>query len=176
MRRAGQRIIPGPRQRADLRPFIDAFHIATGVAAPVGNYQSKPSFNKIDNASLGDAGLVMLDADIQDKGFPEDRLNTIALIRGPRMVVHYHHVGGSSPYVAVVFVSLPAILRFGQRLANLLLTTFGMQVPLILKNMEKPRRKRLRPSIRVRRIRPLASESRLCLHRQNPGRRSTKSV
>lgn len=102
---SGQRIIPRPRQRADLRPFIDAFHIATGVAAPVGNYQSKPSFNKIDNASLGDAGLVMLDADIQDKGFPEDRLNTIALIRGPRMVVHYHHVGGSSPYVAGAFVA-----------------------------------------------------------------------
>lgn len=102
---SGQRHIPRPRQRADLRPFIDAFHVATGVAAPVGNSQSRPTFNKLDGVSLGDAGLVMMDSDVLDKGFPEERLNCVALVRAPRMVVQYHPIGGMSPYVAGAFVA-----------------------------------------------------------------------
>lgn len=101
----GHRQIPRPRLRPDLRPFIDAFQIAIGVAAPVGNYQARPIFNKIDSITLGDAGLVMMDSDALEKGFPEERLNCIALIRAPRMVVQYHPIGGMSPYVAGAFVA-----------------------------------------------------------------------
>lgn len=101
----GDRLIPKPRQRADIRPFVEAFHIATGVAEPMGSHQNRSAFNKIDAASIGDAGLVLLESDIVEKGFPEERLNSIALIRGPRMVVQYHPIGGLSPYVAGAFVA-----------------------------------------------------------------------
>ncbi len=46
------------------------------------------------------AGLVLLDADMIEKSIPEEMANTIALIRGPRMVVEYHSIGGLSPYIA----------------------------------------------------------------------------
>ena len=103
---AGQRHVPKPKQRPDLRPYIDAFHIATGVAAPISPHQARPAFNKVEEGiSIGDAGLVLLGSDAVEKGFKEERLNTVALIRGPRMVVQYHQVGGSTPFMVGAFVA-----------------------------------------------------------------------
>lgn len=102
---SGQKHVPRPNQRAELRPFIEAFQIATSVAEPMKGHQQRPSFNKLDGISIGDAGLVLLPDILIDKGFPDDRLNTVALIRGPRMVVQYFQIGGTSPFVAGSFVA-----------------------------------------------------------------------
>lgn len=103
---AGQRHVPKPRQRPDLRPYVDAFQIATGVAAPISPHQAKPTFHRLESGGLiGEAGLVLLGNDAIEKGFKEERLNTVALIRGPRMVVQYHSVGGTSPYMVGAFLA-----------------------------------------------------------------------
>jgi len=101
----GKKHIPKPRQRPDLTPFIDSFYIATAAAQPVGEHQKRPDFNRVDDVSIGTAGLVLLDADMIEKSIPEEMANTIALIRGPRMVVEYHTIGGLSPYIAGAFVA-----------------------------------------------------------------------
>lgn len=101
----GQKHVPRPNQRPELRPFIEGFQIATSVAEPMKGHQQRPSFNKLDGVSIGEAGLILLSDALIDKGFPEDRLNTVALVRAPRMVVQYFPVGGTSPFVVGSFVA-----------------------------------------------------------------------
>ncbi len=53
MTETAKKHIPKPRQRPDLKPFIDSFYIATGAAQPVGEHQKRPEFNRVDDVSIG---------------------------------------------------------------------------------------------------------------------------
>lgn len=82
---------PRPRKREDLKPFLEAFEAATGKS-PADNKRSfqKP-FNKSDGVTIGTTGFVVLEHDDKDKlPVPDDRLDAVALIRSPLMVVAYH--------------------------------------------------------------------------------------
>jgi len=83
---------PRPRNRPDLRPFIHCFEMAIGRTPPAGKHDKQGDFNRLSaKIELGSFGLSVLDEkQITDESA---RVNQIALIRGPRMVVSYMEVG-----------------------------------------------------------------------------------
>lgn len=93
--------VPRPKNRPDLRPFIEAFGIARGLSKPLGKHQGVSDWQRLEGYEIGRAAVTLLDETAQ---VPEERVNTVAMIRGPRMVVRYQHIGGSSPSIAGAFV------------------------------------------------------------------------
>jgi hypothetical protein len=82
---------PRPRKREDLKPFLEAFETATGKSPADGKRTFQKPFNKSEGLSIGNLGFVVLDRDEKDQAFvPEDRIDAVALIRSPLMVVAYH--------------------------------------------------------------------------------------
>lgn len=110
---------PKPKKNEALRPFIEAFEIAKGRAAPkAGNQQKLAAFNREDGIAMGTCGFVVVP--VAKDGItlvvPGDRLNSVALIREPQMVVAYHVVSQALPSVVGVYLapdekSVEAILR-----------------------------------------------------------------
>lgn len=104
---SGEVLYPRPRCDPDLRTFVDAYEIATGVS-PEGNGR------RSDYSGLGVIGLVS-DVDgwsyAEQTGDPEeqniDHYSLVALMRKPRMVVEYYRARnwGTPPYVRGVFVA-----------------------------------------------------------------------
>jgi hypothetical protein len=82
---------PRPRKREDLRPFLECYDIAIGRAPPKPKVEARKPLNKLDNTSLGTIGLKVLDRDADDTYVVgEQRLDAVALIRSPLMVVAYY--------------------------------------------------------------------------------------
>lgn len=82
---------PRPRKRDDLRPFVDAFETATGKSPPNGKTSFQKTFNRSEGLQIGGAGFVVLERNEEDKFLvPEERVDAVALIRSPLMVVAYH--------------------------------------------------------------------------------------
>jgi hypothetical protein len=82
---------PRPKKREDLKPFIDAFYLANGQSPPNNKTDFRKPFQKFENMSLGVAGFKLLDRKDNDEYVvEEDRLDSVALIRAPLMVVSYY--------------------------------------------------------------------------------------
>lgn len=102
----GKMIIPRPRKRPDLAPFIESFEIAVQRAAPVNGGQKYQSFNALEGQQLGACGYMLLPvADDGNMPVPEDRQNCVAMIRKPRMVVVYEKCGSPAPPAVGAYVS-----------------------------------------------------------------------
>jgi hypothetical protein len=100
-----------PASRPDLRPFIEAYDIAVGRAPPIAKRSYFKEFNRVRGSSLGRLGLVVLpEPEHEEDDVPEDRQESVALIRSPLMVVAYHrkwHTG--APKLAGAFVAAPDV-------------------------------------------------------------------
>ncbi|MES3056621.1 hypothetical protein O6V14_13380 [Sphingomonas faeni] len=97
---------PRPRKRDDLKPFLEAFETATGKSPADGKRTFHKPLNKTEGISIGTCGYVVLDQDDKEKLFvPEDRVDTVALVRAPLMVVAYHRQWsiGSPPMAGAFF-------------------------------------------------------------------------
>lgn len=103
----GSKMMPRPRMREHLRPFIEAFEISTTQATPKAGVEFRKEFNKIDDQKIGVCALKVLEKD-SDGNLPvaEERVDSIALMRAPKMVVSYYrswNVG--NPPLAGVYVA-----------------------------------------------------------------------
>jgi hypothetical protein len=97
---------PKPKKNEALRPFIEAFEIAKGRAAPKAGSQKLAPFNKEDGILMGTCGFVV--APLAKDGtlvVPGNRINSVALIRDPQMVVAYHVVSQALPAVVGVYLA-----------------------------------------------------------------------
>jgi hypothetical protein len=103
----GDKLVPRPRKRDHLRPFIDAFDIASGTAEPKQGSTKKKQFNKIHNLSMGTCALKVIEKTAEDNySVGEERIDCVALIRELKMVVQYYkrwQVG--SPAIAGVYLA-----------------------------------------------------------------------
>lgn len=96
--------VPKPSSRPDLRPFIDTFNIANGVSEPLGKHQDVSDWSRLGGCEIGTAAVTLLDESTQ-KLMPEERLNSIAMIRGPRMVAFYCPIKGAGASIAGAYVA-----------------------------------------------------------------------
>lgn len=97
---------PKPKKNEALRPFIEAFEIANGRAAPKSGTQKLAPLQKEGGVAMGTCGFVV--APLNKDGNPTvtgDRANSVALIRGPLMVVAYHTVSQGSPTMVGVYLA-----------------------------------------------------------------------
>jgi hypothetical protein len=103
----GEKLLPRPRKQDHLRPFIDAFDIASGIAEPKDGSTRKKRFNKAHDLSVGTCALRVVEKTTEDSyAVGEERLDAVALIREPKMVVQYYkkwQVG--SPAVVGVYLA-----------------------------------------------------------------------
>lgn len=98
--------VPRPRRNDQLKPFIEAFEIARGIAAPKSGTQKQSPLNRLGDIALGVCGFVV--APLGADGNPvvrADRCNTIALIRAPLMVVAYKSCSETAPIVVGAFMA-----------------------------------------------------------------------
>jgi hypothetical protein len=106
----GPAVIPRPKKRDDLRPFIEAFELTQGTPPKAGGSQKLAPLNKLGDLALGTCGFVV--APLNDQGVPAvrgDWCNTVALIRAPLMVVAYKHCSETAPAVVGAFMANDAI-------------------------------------------------------------------
>lgn len=99
---------PRPRKRNDLRPFLEAFETATGKSPADSKRTFQRAFNKSEGMSIGNCGFVVLEQDDKMKLFvPDDRVDTVALVRTPLMVVAYHRQWtiGNPPMAGAFFAA-----------------------------------------------------------------------
>lgn len=97
---------PKPKKNEALRPFIEAFEIANGRAAPKSGTQKLAQFQKENGVAMGTCGFVVVP--FNKDGNPTvggDRANSVALIRGPLMVVAYLPVSQGSPAAVGVYLA-----------------------------------------------------------------------
>lgn len=101
---------PRPRLRPDLKPIIRCYEMAIGRANPTGKSDKSGQLNRMDNLDLGSYGYTILGDSDANEDKIQSKINRIALIRRPRMVVSYFDVGGTLPLPCVgVFVADPKI-------------------------------------------------------------------
>jgi hypothetical protein len=98
---------PKPKKNEALRPFIEAFEIAKGRAAPKTGTQKLAPFNREDGIVMGTCGFVVVPVakDGTTLVVPGNRVNSVALIREPQMVVAYHVVSQALPSVVGVYLA-----------------------------------------------------------------------
>ena len=90
--RNGEEHVPRPKSRFHLQPFITAFDNALGRLPDIQAQQQRTAI-KFDRQEMGMLGAVVLDDSRDENPLGEefeDRLDTVALVRGPHMVVAYH--------------------------------------------------------------------------------------
>lgn len=98
--------VPRPKKNDQLKPFIEAFEIARGIAAAKSGTQKLSPLNRLGEMTLGVCGLVV--APLNNQGNPivrSDRCNTIALIRAPLMVVAYKPCSETAPIAVGAFMA-----------------------------------------------------------------------
>ena len=84
-------IHPRPKKRADLIPFIAAYQVALGRDPAKPKVEARKVFNKMEDTPIGQMGLVVLERGADDNFVvSDDRLDSVALIRNPLMVVAYY--------------------------------------------------------------------------------------
>lgn len=98
---------PRPKKRPDLMPFIGAYQVALGRDPAKPKVEAKKVFNKLDNTPIGQMGLAVLERNADDSfAVSDDRLDSVALIRNPLMVVSYFRKWQSQvPAVVGAFVA-----------------------------------------------------------------------
>jgi hypothetical protein len=101
---------PKPKKRGDLKPFINCYELAIGRSVPTGKHEKSDEFNKFEGIPLGSYGFTVVDEDSKSDNTVNPRIDTVALIRGSRMVVSYLPVRGGSPLrCAGAFVAAPEV-------------------------------------------------------------------
>lgn len=128
--------VPTPRRRQHLQPFMNAFDIALGKAPAQSGRSMRHEFNRMNiptadgdqkTYSLGVLGAVLISDDPEEMPFDEEhesKIDSVALIRGPHMVVDYHRnwqVRGAVPPAAGCFIAhqdVDAILRLAEPLEH----------------------------------------------------------
>ena len=105
----GNLIPPRAKKRDDLRPFIDSFEIAQQSAQPQQGQQKFQRLNSLGPTELGTCGFSVVP--ITDGGpvVMEDRINTVAMIRSPLMVVAYGQMSQGSPPVVGTYCASQAV-------------------------------------------------------------------
>jgi hypothetical protein len=84
-------LVPRPRKRPDLKPFLDAFEIAIGSQPPKTGASTRKVFNQKRDLGMGACAIRVLEKTIDDDyPVPEERIDSVALVRKPRMVVQYY--------------------------------------------------------------------------------------
>ena len=111
----GTQLVPRPRSNKHLKPFLQAYGIARGLKTPGDEKIERLASTKwrADDKGLkyGDLALV-LDTDFEatetdgESGFGESNSPTIALIRGPRMVIEYKSFSSRLPIRGVYIADL----------------------------------------------------------------------
>ena len=97
---------PKPKKNEALRPFIEAFEIANGRAAAKSGTQKLAPFHKEGGVPMGVCGFVVVPLNKDgNPTVPAERANSVALIRGPLMVVAYHTVSQGSPATVGVYLA-----------------------------------------------------------------------
>lgn len=103
---AGVVDVPRPRRNEQLRPFIEAFEIARGMATPKSGLQKHSPLSRLGEVNLGICGFAVVP--LNDQSAPvvrPDRCNTVALIRAPLMVVAYKSFSETLPVVVGAFMA-----------------------------------------------------------------------
>lgn len=106
----GNRLVPQPMQRPHLKPFIDAWNVVIQRSPPTAG-QERHQFNRHNDKQIGAVGLVTLEVDeegrtiLDDEGELEVRVDSVALVLSPMMVVDYHRGWnpGRPPVVGAFF-------------------------------------------------------------------------
>lgn len=101
----GEELTPRPKKRRHLKPFIDAFYCARGQTPPLTGELEQFEFNRSEGVGTGVIGLIVVDDSEEANPFGEiyeQRLDTVALLRSPLMVVDYHQKWRSSTVGPVV--------------------------------------------------------------------------
>lgn len=107
----GEESVPRPKSRAHLRPFISAFDSALGKAPDIPAQQQRKAFNRLEGLEVGAMGSLVLDDSENENPLGEEfenRLDTVALVRGPLMVVDYHQdwrLSATAPRAVGCFVA-----------------------------------------------------------------------
>mgnify|MGYP005844275215 CR=1 FL=1 len=128
--------VPAPRKKDHLRPFIEAFEIALGnspvQAGKSDRYELRRKTITDKNGqeqifALGVLGSTLISEDSEEIFFDEEHeemIDSVALIRGPFMVVDYHsrwHIRGAVPPAAGCFIAhhdVDGILRLAEPLEH----------------------------------------------------------
>lgn len=80
---------PRPKQREELRPFIDCYEMAVERSRPTGSHQRSKKLHSYQDKQLGSYGFQLLDPEKVNHEEFQPLANTVALIRSPKMVVNY---------------------------------------------------------------------------------------
>jgi hypothetical protein len=95
----GKSLVPRPKKRGDLRPFIEAFEIARQRTPPQAGLQKYQKLNNVGHVELGSCGFCVVPLTDSGPVVGEDRTNTVAMIRAPLMVVSYTRFSQGTPPV-----------------------------------------------------------------------------
>jgi hypothetical protein len=106
---------PRPRKREDLKPFIETFDIVRQRATPLNGQQKFQRLNNLGELELGSCGFTVVP--LTDKGplVPEERCNTVAMIRSPLMVVSYSSCSSTAPPVVGAYVASDGVDEYLKR-------------------------------------------------------------
>lgn len=97
---------PKPKKNPTLKPFIEAYDVAVGRAVAKAGVHKLAPFNKEGGLEMGRCGFVVAPLDPSGNQIVSpERINSVALIRGPRMVVAYHAVSQANPAIVGTYVA-----------------------------------------------------------------------
>lgn len=109
---------PKPKQREDLKPFIECYSLAGGTSHTTGSHQKSNDLNRVGNLNLGRYGLEILTDDVANKLDDHGLLGCVALMRIPKMIVEYEKVTNRiTPPAVGVFIAhqdVDEILRLSE--------------------------------------------------------------
>lgn len=97
---------PKPKKNPAIKPFIEAYDVAVGRAVAKNGVHKLAPFNKEGGWEMGRCGFCVAPLDPSgNPTVPPERINSVALIRGPLMVVAYHQVSQSNPAIVGAYVA-----------------------------------------------------------------------
>ena len=106
----GNRVMPPrPRTRKELVPLIHCFEMAVAKSTPSGKHDKAGELNRLAGIQLGNFGFTVIDPSIENDGDGNGKVNCIALVRTPRMVVSYLEAGRLPLPCVGTFVATPEV-------------------------------------------------------------------
>ena len=97
---------PKPKKNPAIKPFIEAYDVAVGRAVAKSGVHKLAIFNKESGLDMGRCGFVVVPLDTSgNQVVSPERINSVALIRGPLMVVAYHAVSQANPAIVGAYVA-----------------------------------------------------------------------
>ena len=97
---------PKPKRNPSIKPFIEAYDVAVGRAVAKAGVHKFAPFNKERGLEMGRCGFVVAPLDPSGNQVVQpERTKSVALIRGPLMVVAYHPVSQANPAIVGAYVA-----------------------------------------------------------------------